>query len=266
MSKSLKLLEAHIGLPLFNRTTRQLELTEAGERLLEGTREAVQSLQYALESVQDMRHVPAGQVRITVARFAYQCILKPWMNAFCQRYPQLELEISIDDGEVDLLADGYDLGIRFGDHLQEGMIARQLLAPFKEGLYVSAGYAEGHGLPQTPEELPRHRLIGYRFITARRILPLILNHQGEEFTVQMPHSIITNDIEVIADGVRQHLGIGRLFEPVHARLPDRDGFIPVLEPYWRRYPGVYLYYLQNSQKAGRIRTVIDFLLEKSGSG
>ncbi|WP_281167289.1 LysR substrate-binding domain-containing protein [Thiofilum flexile] len=153
--------------------------------------------------------------------------------------------------------------IRFGDHLQENRVARQLLAPFKEGLYVSAGYVERYGLPQSPEELSQHRLIGYRFITAKRILPLILNNQGEELTVQMPHSIITNDIEVIADGVRQHLGIGRLFVPVHARLPDRDSFIPVLEPYWRNYPGVYLYYLQNSQKAGRIRTVINFLLEKS---
>jgi len=259
VSKSLKALEARMGVPLFNRTTRRLEITEAGQMLLTRSNDAMQSLSFAVESVQDLGQTPSGAVRITVARFAYLCILKPLLGQFCQTYPEIRLEISLYDGTVDILDQGFDLGIRFGDRVEEGMVARLLMAPFREGLYVSQDYVRRHGMPQSPDDLLSHQLIGYRFITANRILPLILDKAGEELTVDMPSSIVTNDIEVIADAVRQGLGIGRLFEPVHAQLPDRDAFVPVLAPFWRTYPAVYLYFPQNSQRAKRIRALIDFL-------
>ena len=85
------------------------------------------------------------------------------------------------------------------------MVARQLTPPLREGLYVSPAYVERHGLPQSPQELSQHRLIGYRFVTARRILPLILNDQGHELTIHMPSSVVVNDIEVMADAVRRGL-------------------------------------------------------------
>jgi DNA-binding transcriptional LysR family regulator len=261
VSKSLKLLEKTIGLPLFNRTTRTLEITEAGQMLLIRTADAMQTLRYAVESVHDLGQTPSGTVRITAARFAYQSILKPALVGFCEAYPQIDLEISVYDGTIDLLQEGFDLGIRFGDRLEEGMVARRLREPFREGLYVSETYIQRHGVPGEPSELGRHRLIGYRFATSNRLLPLILNRGGQELTVDMPASIVTNDIEVIADGVRMGLGIGRLFEPVHAQFPDRDNFIPVLESFWRTYPAVYLYFPQGSQKAKRIRTVIDYLAD-----
>ncbi len=260
ISKSLKALEGNLGVPLFNRTTRRLEITEAGQMLLSRSTDAMQSLRYAVESVQDLGQIPSGTVRITIARHAYLCLLKPRLARFCQTYPEIQLEISVHDGTVDLLEQGYDMGIRFGDRVEEGMIARRLTAPFREGLYVSDRYIRTYGIPQGPEDLSRHRLIGYRFITANRMLPLILNKGGEELTVDMPISLTTNDIDVIADGVRQGLGIGRLFEPVHQHLPDRAAFLPVLEPFWRNYPALYLYFPQNSQRAKRIRAMIDFLV------
>ncbi|MDO5638478.1 MAG: LysR substrate-binding domain-containing protein [Neisseria sp.] len=264
VSKSLKLLEEHIGLPLFNRTTRKLELTEAGALLLARTGEAVQSLQYAVESVQDLGDTPHGSVRITVARFAYKCILKPLLAEFCRQYPEIRLEVSVFDGTVDILEQGFDLGIRFGDRVEEGMVARQLMAPFKEGLYVSQAYRDQYGLPESPADLPAHRLIGYRLITANRILPLTLDNHGQALEVDMPCPILVNDIGVMADAVRQGIGIGRLFEPVVQQYADRADFVPVLADYWQSYPGVYLYYLQNSQKAKRIRVLIDFLLAHHG--
>lgn len=263
VSKSLKQLEEYIGLPLFNRTTRKLELTEAGQLLLANTGDAVQDLKLAVESVQDLGHTARGSVRMTVPRFAYQCIVRPRMAEFMQRYPEIELEISVDDGDVDILEAGYDVGIRFGDHIEEGMIARQLMKPFKEGLYVSPAYIAKYGVPKKLEDLPQHKLIGYRLISAKRILPLGLENRGEALSVHMPHSIVVNDIEVIHDAVRAGLGIGRVFEPTFRRLPDPENFVPVLQAYWQSYPGVYLYYLQNSQKAKRIRVLIDFLLENA---
>lgn len=261
VSKSLKALEGSMGLPLFNRSTRQLEITEAGQMLHARSADALQSLRYAVESVQDLGQTPNGTVRITVARHAYQSLLKPRLAEFGARYPEIRLEISVYDGTVDILEQGFDMGIRFGDRIEEGMVARRLTAPIREGLFVSEAYLRRYGTPNGPDDLSRHWLIGYRFITANRMLPLVLLKGGEELTVDMPVSLTTNDIDVIADAVRQGLGIGRMFEPSLQLLPDREAFIPVLKPFWRSYPALYLYFPQNSQRAKRIRALIDFLAE-----
>lgn len=263
VSKSLRLLEDHIGLPLFRRTTRRVELTEAGQLLLSNTTSEMHSLEYALEMVQDLGNTPMGHVRMTTSGFAYECILKPHLADFCAEYPQIQLEISINDGLVDILAEGFDLGLRFGDRIEEGMVARQILPPIKEGLFVSAAYIERYGEPKLLADLINHRLIGYRFIASHRILPLILNQNGQEITIDMPTSMMTDSADIIADATRQGLGIGRIFEPRYNQFADKEKFIPILKNYWRGYPAVYVYFLQNSQKARRIRVFIDFLIKKN---
>ena len=264
VSKALKLLEQHTGHPLFVRTTRRIELTDAGQQLLQQTSVAVDSLEKALEDIRDQSQEPSGLVRITLSRFAYLLLLKPCMAEFCQRYPAIQLEISVYDGTVNIIDDRFDLGIRFGDILEGGVVARQLMKPFREGLYASAAYLEKFGMPASPVDLHKHRLIGYRFITNNRILPLILEDKGEQLTVDMPGQLISNDIEVMADGIRNGLGIGRLFEPVYQLQPDNKNFIPVMESYWKTYPPVYLYYLKSAGKTNKVKSLIDFLLNKTG--
>ncbi|MGR6981638.1 LysR family transcriptional regulator [Testudinibacter sp. P27/CKL/0425] len=263
VSHALKLLEQHIGLPLFNRTTRKIELTEAGARLYESAKPAMQELAFALESVHDLAQVPSGCVRITVPRIAYLLILKPHFAEFCRRYPEIQLEISVYDGTVDILKQGFDLGIRFGNAIEENMVARKLLAPFKAGLYASAHYVEQFGVPTSLEALAKHRLIGFRFMTANRLFPLTLNDNGQDVNIEMPTPIIANSLEVVLDAVPQGLGIGRIFEPILQREHDAADFIPLLPDYWKTYPPLSLYYLQNSQKAKRVQVLIDFLIEKT---
>lgn len=263
VSKALKLLEQHIGHPLFTRTTRRIELTDAGQQLLAQTAVAVDALQKAVENIKDQSQQPSGLVRITLSRFAYLLILKPCMAEFCQRYPGIQLEVSVNDGTINIIDKRFDLGIRFGDILEGGVVARQLMTPFREGLYASAAYLATFGTPESPADLHQHKLIGYRFITNNRILPLMLDDNGEQLTVEMPGQLIGNDIEVMADGIRSGLGIGRLFEPIHALQPDKETFIPVMEPYWKKFPPVYLYYPKSAGKTKRVKTLIDFLLSKS---
>ncbi|WP_434640354.1 LysR family transcriptional regulator [Klebsiella sp. I138] len=263
VSKALKLLEQHIGHPLFVRTTRRIELTDAGQQLLAQTTPAVDSLEKALESIRDQNQEPSGLIRITLSRFAYLLILKPTMAEFCQRYPGIQLEISVYDGTVNIVDARFDLGIRFGDILEGGVVARQLMKPFREGLYASERYLNAFGTPDTPADLHQHRLIGYRFITNNRILPLILNDNGEQLTVDMPGQLISNDIDVMADGIRHGLGIGRLFEPIYRLQPDKAQFIPVMEAYWKTYPPVYLYYPKSAGKIRRVKALIDFLLDSA---
>lgn len=263
VSKALKLLEQHLGHPLFIRTTRRIELTDAGQQLLQQTSAAVDSLEKALDSIKEGSQQPSGLIRITLSRFAYLLILKPFMAEFCQRYPGVQLEISVYDGTINIIEERFDLGIRFGDILEGGVVARQLLKPLREGLYASVAYLEEFGTPVLPADLHQHRLIGYRFITNNRILPLMLEDKGEQLTVEMPVQLISSDIDVMADGIRSGLGIGRLFEPIHWLQPDRETFIPVMEPYWKTYPPVYLYYPKSAGKTKRVKALIDFLLTKT---
>lgn len=263
VSKALKLLEQNIGHPLFVRTTRRIELTDAGRQLLEQTAAAIDSLEKSVEELRERHQEPSGLVRVTLSRFAYLLILKPAMAAFCQRYPAIQLEISVYDGTVNIIDERCDLGIRFGDVLDDGVVARQLMAPFREGIYASPDYLAAYGTPTTPESLHQHRLIGYRFITNNRILPLILDNHGEPLTVEMPGQLISNDIDVMADGIRNGLGIGRLFEPVYQLQPDKAQFVPVMENYWRKYPAVYLYYLKSAGRSKRVRALIDFLIAQT---
>lgn len=260
VSHALKLLEQHIGHPLFVRTTRRIELTDIGQQLLERTAVAMDSLEQSVQSIRDQNQEPSGLVRITLSRFAYLLILKPVMAAFCQQYPGIQLEISVYDGTVNIIDDRFDLGIRFGDILDGGVVARPLMKPFREGLYASSSYLAEYGTPEVPADLYQHKLIGYRFITNNRILPLILDDHGEQLTVEMPGQLISNDIEVMADGIRNGLGIGRLFEPIHRLQPDREKLIPVMERYWKTYPPVYVYYPKSAGKTKRVKTLIDFLI------
>ena len=262
-SQALKLLEQKIGVPLFHRTTRNIQLTDAGRQLLERTEQSMATLHQAFEEVRNFGGQVSGTVRITMARVMYQLVLRPHLAEFHQRYPQIQLEISLNDGLSHLIEDGIDLGIRFGNRLDEGMVARKLLNGTQEVLYVSQHYAAQHGMPKTPKDLPAHKLIGYRFISSNRIEPLVIAQNGQETAVEMDTPLICNDPEILLDATRQGLGIGRAFTHNMQQQPDHADFVPVLQKYWRQYPPLYLYYLQHSQRTKKVQAVIEFLLEKT---
>ncbi len=263
VSQALKQLEKSIGLPLFNRSTRRIELTEAGTQLYEQTLAAINTLDYALESVQDLSASPAGKVSITLPRFVFQFFLKPIYAEFCQRYPDIQLEISVSDEAVNILDKGFDLGIRFGDKIEDGMVARQIIPPTRDALFASDEYVKRFGIPATPSELQQHKLVNYRFIASNQLVPMVLNDAGEDLTVDMPVALIVNDTDAMVDAAEKGLGIGRMAEPMVADKLSSGALHPVLESYWAPIAGMYLYFMQNSQKARRVRVLIDFLIEKA---
>ncbi|WP_415894163.1 LysR family transcriptional regulator [Neptuniibacter sp. PT8_73] len=264
-SKALKSLEKNLGLPLFNRTTRSMELTEAGQLLYENTTTAVSSLNAAMESVHDLSTDPKGSVRITLPKFVYQWLLEPIYADFCRQYPEINLEVSISDATVDLISEGLDLGIRFGHKVQEGMIARQLTAPIKEALFASDDYLQNYGIPKSLSDLSNHRQIQYRFIASNKIAPLTLEDNGSQIEIEMRSALIVNDTDMMVDAAKKGLGIGRIALPIVEHKLQNGTLTPVLEEYWETYPGLYLYFPQNSQKARRVRVLIDFLVERISS-
>ena len=266
VSHGLKALETHLGLPLFLRSTRKLELTEAGQHLRANTQTMMATLAREVEQVRDLGDVPSGVVRITIPRFAFHAVLQPLYARFCARYPHIRLEISVSDAAIDIVREGYDLGIRCGNIMEEGMVAREILPAMRDFLLVSESYAERHGIPQTPADLVHHKMIGYRMISANRIQPLLVQQDGRQVEVKMPISLVVDDeMDVMIDATRQGLGIGRIFEASFRQQPDQERFIPILQDYWVSYPPIYLYYPQHSQKAKRVRVLIDYLLEHTAN-
>ncbi|OAN17872.1 LysR family transcriptional regulator [Photobacterium jeanii] len=262
VSQSLKSLETQLGLPLFTRTTRRVEPTEAGQLLYDKTVGIVADLSSAFESVSDLSERPSGRVSITMPRFAYQSLIQPIYDEFCARYPQIELEFSISDGTVDIIKEGIDLGIRFGDKVEEGMVARQLTPKLREALFASPAYIQKHGIPKSIEELKQHKLIQYRFITSNQLAPLILSKDDSTVHVDVMTSLVVNDTDIMVDAAMKGLGIGRIVTPLVESYFSNGQLIPVLEKHWYNTAGLYLYFHRNTQKARRVRVLIDFLYEK----
>lgn len=262
VSHALKALETQLGLPLFTRTTRRLELTEAGTLLFERTFDQVNALSLAVESVQDLAAHPSGKVRITLPRFAFQQWLQPIYAEFCQQYPDIQLEISLSDAAIDIIRDGFDLGIRFGHKVSSGMVARRLTADCKEALFASPEYIARHGEPDSISALKTHKLIHYRFQASNQLAPLTLQVDDHEIAVEMTPALIVNDTDMMVDAALHSLGIGRVLAPIVAGHLHDGRLLPVLEQHWLTYPGLYIYFHQHSQKARRVRVLIDFLLEK----
>lgn len=262
VSHALKLLEQLLNVPLFSRTTRRVELTEAGRLLQRQTREAIGTLNVAFEEVNALSHMPTGVVKVTTPRFAFQQLISPYYQEFCQRYPDIQLEISINDATVNLITEGMDVGVRFGDRVEDGMVAKQLTASTRECLFCSPEYAERYGIPENIESLKNHKLIQYRFMTSNKLAPLALWQKGESISVSMPNALVVNDTDLMIDAAKRGVGIGRIVAPMVDKYFVSKELVPVLMPHWYPYSGLYLYFQQHSQKAQRVRAFIDFLIEK----
>lgn len=265
VSHALKLLETELGLPLFTRSTRRIELTEAGTQLYENTYRAVNELDYALESVRNLNNHPSGTVSITLPRLAYQHILRPIFAEFCQRYPDVRLEFSVSDESVNIIEKGFDLGIRFGDRIEEGMVAKPLTKTFKDAFFATEEYLAEHGMPQNAAQLQQHKLVSYRYIASNQLAPIYIKQNGQPVLIEMQPALIVNDTDAIVDAALEGVGLGRMVYPVVEAHFTSGRLIPILPELWPDIPGLHLYFVQHSQKALRVRVFIDFLMEKYGN-
>ncbi|MCT7655345.1 LysR substrate-binding domain-containing protein [Oceanimonas sp. NS1] len=169
------------------------------------------------------------------------------------------------DESVNILGTGHDIGIRFGDRVEPGMVARQVTAPMQEALFASDAYLERHGEPASLEDLRQHKLIQYRFIASNQLAPLLLLNDGQTTTVNMPVALVVNDTDAMVDAAEKGLGIGRIVTPMVAEHFASGRLRPVLQPHWYPYSGLFLYFVRNSQKARRVRALIDFWSKRSSA-
>jgi DNA-binding transcriptional LysR family regulator len=258
VSHAIRGLEERLGVSLFNRTTRSVALTEAGQRLLERLQPALRDVGDALEEMNSFRATPAGTLRLNTSRIAAHMLLAPLLAPFLAAYPEIRLEIVEDDGLVDVVGGGFDAGIRFDEDVPEDMVGVRLGGMQRYAVVGSPDYFARRPPPAHPLDLAGHACIRHRFPSGR-IFKWEFERDGERFDLE-PAGPVTLDIMGL--GLRAALdgiGLAFIFELYVAEAIADGRLVRVLDDWCPTYPGFMLYYPRQRRMPSALRAFIDLV-------
>jgi DNA-binding transcriptional LysR family regulator len=257
VSKAIRQLEVRQGTLLFQRTTRSVVLTEAGAALFRELRPAVEQITGALSVLDTYRERPAGTLRLTLSRSSMRVWLEPLIAEYRRVCPDVVLDLSLDDGAVDLASGRFDAGIRQGESIEKDMVAVRLTPEMRWAVAGSSAYFKRAGTPATPEDLLGHEGILYRFVTSGQIYRWEFAQDGREFTVEMKGHLIVNDRSAMISLAKRGLGLAYV-SMYEAEAEFNSGeLIPALESYISPSSGAFLYFPRRSQTQPKLRALID---------
>ena len=262
LSEAVRRLEAQLGVRLFNRTTRSVQLTEAGRGLLDRLGPALTEVQAALDVVNGYRDRPAGVLRLNVPVSAVRLVLPAIVPAFLAAYPEIRLEIIAEDSFVDVLAAGCDAGIRYDERLEQDMIAVPI-GPRVQRFATAAApaYLDRRGRPEHPRDLLGHDCIRGRF-SSGAMTTWEFEHDGEIVRIDPTGPLIVqagSATDLAVDAAIAGTGILFLFEDWLRPHLDSGALEPVLEPWWQRFSGPFLYYPGRRLVPAPLRAFVDFI-------
>ncbi|WP_445220218.1 LysR family transcriptional regulator [Bradyrhizobium sp. Pa8] len=259
LSQIIRTFEERLGVRLIHRTTRSVALTEAGERLLLRIRPALAELDAALSDVGHFRDRPAGMVRVRCLRQAFRTYVAPIVAAFHIAYPDIKLDILVDDAVVDLVAGGFDVGFTLGEVLEKDMVGVKLGSDMRQIAVASPDYIARHGRPETPKDLHAHKCIRWRW--PGRVTPYNWEFfkDGAWFEVEVDGPLILSEQTMTIDAAVQGMGIAFWIEQELKPLIEQGKLVPLLEDYSVPFPGFYVCYPQQRQMAPALRAFIDFV-------
>ena len=255
LSHSIRGLEERLGVRLLNRTTRSVTLTEAGAQLVAQLRHAFSDIDAAMESINRFRDSPAGVLRLNVPRSAAR-LLAPIVTSFVQLYPDVRLDIATDDALVDIVAAGFDAGIRFGEHLAQDMIAVRIGREQRFAIVGAPDYFAKHGTPATPHDLHDHACIRRRFPSGA-IYRWEFEKNNAPLDVDVPGRLTLDDAGLMLQCAAAGAGIAFVFEKEAEPLLREGRLVRVLEDWCPRFPGMFLYHPMRRQMPAALRAFID---------
>lgn len=259
LSRTLRRLEDRLGLRLFNRTTRSVSPTEAGSLLYAKLAPAVAGLDRAVGDALALGGDPVGTIRLNLPRLAAELILMPRLPIFTALHPGVRLELVIDDGLTDVVAEGFDAGIRIGERLAQDMVAVRLTQPYRIAVVGSPAYFEQHAPPETPYDLSEHRCLNYRWATTGHLARWRFTGPNELVTVDVGGSLVINDTGLLRDAALSGIGITCLPEAAVEPHITSGALVRVLENWCKPFPGFYLYHPSRHQTPPALRALISFL-------
>jgi DNA-binding transcriptional LysR family regulator len=242
LSQTIRALEGRLGVRLLTRTTRSISPTEAGERLLQTIASRFEEIESALASLNELRDKPAGTIRITAGEHPALSVLQPALGKILPQYPDIKVEIIVDYGLSDIVAEGYDAGVRLGEQVAKDMIAIRIGPAFRMAVVGAPSYFAQRSIPKTPQQLTQHNCINIRLPTYGGLFPWDLEKRGHEVNVRVQGQLVFNNMGLRLASALQ--GLGLAYMPEDQALPYiKDGrLIRVLEDWCPPFPGYHLYY------------------------
>ena len=262
LSDAVRRLEERLGVRLLNRTTRSVTLTEAGERLLERLEPALAEVDASLDAVNAFRDRPTGRLRLNVPGSAARLVLPYILPAFGRAYPDIRVEVMVDESFVDVLAAGCDAGIRYDERLDQDMIALPIgPACQRYALGASPEYLAEHGEPKHPNDLLAHACLEGQFRSGRMMV-WEFDRAGETIRVEPRGPLLVqigSGSELLVDAGVAGMGIVALFEDWLEPYFDSGRLTPVLKDWWPRWSGPFLYYPGRRYLPAPLRAFVDFV-------
>lgn len=258
LSHAVRSLEETLGIRLLSRTSRSVQLTEAGEHLLLRLVPAMNEIVEALDSVNRYRDTAIGTLRLNVPRSAVHMVLAPLIGPFLTRHPGAKMEIVTDDGLVDIVRDGFDAGIRVGEKIAREMIAVPVGPRRQFAVVGSPAYFEEHGRPETPYDLTSHACIGRRYPGGAHYA-WQFERNGRPLEVSVNGSLVVDDAALMIQGALDGLGLAYVYEDQVSGLVSDGRLIRVLEDWCPLLPGFFLYYPSRRQMPALLRAFIDMI-------
>ena len=258
ISKTIKRLEAQLDARLFNRTTRSVALTEVGTKLLGTLAPALAQIRDSVQQAGDFSQRPHGLLRINTGYVPYAALIEPRLAAFGERYPEITLDISIDNNLVDIVSGGFDAGIRLGHALQRDVIAVPL-GPMQQLTVVgSPRYFKRRGTPRTPHELLEHDCIRHRLNRAR-FFEWEFRIGGKDVTIDVCGRLVLDEMRAVLGAACQGSGLGLVFRQFAAAEIASGAVVPILEQFLPPDPPFHLYYANRTHTPGKLRAFIEFM-------
>ena len=263
LSHVIRGLEQTLGVRLFNRTNRSIRITPAGEHLLKRVGPALGDITEAIEQVSSFKGRPAGPLRLNVPRNAAELVIKPMLGRFLAAYPEIKLEVVTNDGLVDIVAEGFDAGIRAGQHLAQDMILVPVGSPMRFAVVGAPAYFANRGKPRVPQDLHAHACVGRRYPSGA--LYAWAFAQGDEaMEVAVSGPLVTDDRALIVAAALDGVGLAHIHEALVADYIEKGELVRVLEDWCPVLPHFFLYYPGRRQVPAPLRAFVDMVRISQG--
>ncbi len=266
LSQAIRSLETRLGVRLLNRTTRSVSLTEAGEAYLSRIGPALGDVMAAGEQLHALQGRPSGVLRINAARISIAMVLQPLLAGFLKAYPDVQIELSNDEGYVDIVERGFDAGVRLGESVQKDMVAVPLGGPIAVAIVGSPDYFSRHPAPRHPTHLVHHNCVRFRFAGSGAIYKWELEVDGRMVEYEMAGSLTIGDSMFSVEAALEGVGLAYTFEQLALPHIRANTLKRVLASFSPTFPGFYLYYPSRRQQASKLKAFVEYALAHAGKG
>ncbi|MCO7515987.1 LysR family transcriptional regulator [Pseudomonas guariconensis] len=259
LSHTIRTLEAQMGVRLLTRTTRSVSVTEAGERLLASVAPRLEAIEAQLHAVAEFGDTVSGTLRITASDHAIDTLLWPKLAPVLAQHPRLHLELHADYAFTDIVQGRFDFGVRLGDGLAKNICAVPIGPPFGMAIIGTPAYFATRERPRTPADLMTHACINLRLPTHGNLYAWELKHGEQEMNVRVPGRLVFNGIYQVLNAALDGHGLAYVPEDLARPHLESGRALPVLEQWWRSFPGFHLYYAAHRETSRAMQVVIDAL-------